>query len=126
MIVYRNCSHDDICNLRCAVIYISGPITGIENWKENFLAAQKALDEEEMNFCIVNPVEISNRLDTNFEKLGFGTPDYADYMRKDIEQLVSCDAVCMLPGWKRSRGARLEYRIAKILNMQVLEFKPEQ
>ena len=31
----------------------------------------------------------------------------------------------MLPGWKRSKGARLEYRIAKILNMQILEFQPE-
>lgn len=27
--------------------------------------------------------------------------------------------------WKRSKGARLEYRIAKILNMQILEFQPE-
>ena len=44
---------------------------------------------------------------------------------QDIKILARCNAICMLPGWKRSKGARLEYRIAKILNMQILEFQPE-
>lgn len=61
-------------------VYISGPITGVENWQDNFLAAEK--------------------------------------------ELSSCNTICMLPGWKRSKGARLEYRIAKILNMQILEWQP--
>ena len=52
-------------------------------------------------------------------------PGYTDYMREDIKILARCNAICMLPGWKHSKGARLEYRIAKILNMQILEFQPE-
>ena len=52
-------------------------------------------------------------------------PTYTEYMREDIKILARCNAICMLPGWKRSKGARLEYRIAKILNMQIMEFQPE-
>lgn len=106
-------------------IYISGPITGVENWKDNFLAAEKELLELPGNFFVVNPVRIATDIENLFVKLE-KKPGYTDYMRKDIKELSSCNIICMLPGWKRSKGARLEYRIAKILNMQILEFKPEQ
>lgn len=105
-------------------IYISGPITGVENWQDNFLAAEKELLECTGAFFVINPVTLSKNLEQLFAKLG-KTPDYTDYMRKDIKELSSCNTICMLPGWKRSKGARLEYRIAKILNMQILEFQPE-
>ena len=105
-------------------VYISGPITGIENWQDNFLAAEKELLELTGYFFVVNPVAIAKDIEKPFAKIE-KTPDYTDYMRKDIKELSSCSAICMLPGWKRSQGARLEYRIAKILNMQILEFKPE-
>lgn len=105
-------------------VYISGPITGIENWQDNFLAAEKELLELSGAFFVVNPVSIAKEIEELFFKLK-KVPDYTDYMRKDIKELSSCNIICMLPGWKRSKGARLEYRIAKILNMQILEFKPE-
>ena len=105
-------------------VYISGPITGVENWQDNFLAAEKELLELSGGFCVINPVTLSKNVEELFAKLE-KTPDYTDYMRKDVKELSSCNAICMLPGWKRSKGARLEYRIAKILNMQILEFQPE-
>lgn len=104
-------------------VYISGPITGIENWQDSFLAAEKELLELSRAFFVVNPVSIAKEVEELFAKFE-KTPDYTDYMRKDIKELSSCSAICMLPGWKRSKGARLEYRIAKILNMQVLEWQP--
>jgi len=105
-------------------VYISGPITGVENWQDNFLAAEKELLELSGSFCVINPVTLAKNIEELFAKLE-KTPDYTDYMRKDIKELSSCNIICMLPGWKRSKGARLEYRIAKILNMQILEFQPE-
>lgn len=105
-------------------IYVSGPITGVEKWQDNFLQAEKELLELPGTFFVVNPIAIAKDIENLFAKIE-KTPDYTDYMRKDIKELSSCNIICMLPDWKRSKGARLEYRIAKILNMQILEFQPE-
>ena len=37
-----------------------------------------------------------------------------------IRQLALCDAVLMLPGWKTSRGACIEKRLAEDLGLRVL------
>lgn len=107
-------------------IYISGGITGVENWQDIFMAAEQDLMLHlHARFFIFNPVNIAKDLERSF-KVNIGkAPGYTDYMREDIKILARCNAICMLPGWKRSKGARLEYRIAKILNMQILEFQPE-
>lgn len=108
------------------VIYISGGITGVKNWQDIFMADEQDLKLHlHARLFIFNPVKIAKDLERSF-KVNIGkTPDYTDYMREDIKILSRCNAICMLPGWKRSKGARLEYRIAKILNMQILEFQPE-
>lgn len=108
------------------VIYISGGITGVENWQDVFMAAEQDLMLHlHARLFIFNPVKIAKDLERSF-KVNIGKmPGYTDYMREDIKILARCNAICMLPGWKRSKGARLEYRIAKILNMQLLEFQPE-
>lgn len=106
-------------------IYISGGITGIKNWQDIFMAAEKDLILRlHARLFIFNPVKIAKDLEHSF-KVNIGRmPSYTDYMREDVKILARCNAICMLPGWKRSKGARLEYRIAKILNMQILEYQP--
>lgn len=44
-----------------------------------------------------------------------------EYMRADIEHVLSVEAVAVLPGWEKSRGARLEVAIARELEMPVLD-----
>ena len=34
--------------------------------------------------------------------------------------LLWCDAVFMLDGWEKSRGARIEHRVAKLLNKEIV------
>ena len=41
----------------------------------------------------------------------------------DIAALVTCDAIHLLPGWQRSKGATLEHHIAERLGLEV--FEPE-
>ena len=40
-------------------------------------------------------------------------------MRLGLRGLLDCDEIVMLPGWERSRGARLEHLVAVELGMTV-------
>jgi hypothetical protein len=44
---------------------------------------------------------------------------WAGYMRMAIAQLVQCDEIHMLRGWKESKGAKLEHEIAQQLGLLV-------
>ena len=90
-------------------LYISGPITGIENYEKNFLAAERALRLS--GYIVVNPCKIRHR----------GTM-WEDYMKRDIAALLTCDGVVLLPNWINSRGAKLEVHIAQALGMPVKSF----
>ena len=83
-------------------VYISGPITGVPDYMEKFEAAEKELVEK--GFAVVNPA-----------KINYGMPDdmtYEEYMEIDIKLIDMCDVICMLRGWKMSRGANREYGYA--------------
>ena len=58
---------------------------------------------------VVNPAEINP--DT--------TMSWHACMRRDIAELVTCDAIYLLPGWEASKGATLEHHIAERLGLLV-------
>ena len=90
-------------------IYIAGPMTGLPELNfPAFNAEAKRL--RSLGFDVVNPAEVN--------------PDHsmpwAECMRRDIAELVTCDAIRLLPGWKSSKGATLEHHIAERLGMAVM------
>ena len=89
-------------------LYIAGRITGVKDL--NFPAFHRAAAHlRGLGHQVVNPAEIN--------------PDHskpwAECMKTDIQHLVSCDGLALLPGWGRSRGARLEHHIASELGLQI-------
>lgn len=90
-------------------IYVAGPMTGLPGLNFDTFHAKTAELRAEGHF-VINPAEI------NCDP----TAGWNECMRADIAQLVTCDAVYMLPGWEKSRGATLEHHIASALAMQVL------
>lgn len=92
-------------------IYISGKITGVENYREKFIKAEQYLRTNYPEAEIFNP--------GTFQFFG-GTKTWSDYMRYDIERLVKCDTIYMLKNWRTSKGAKLEKRIAEELGFNVL------
>lgn len=90
-------------------IYISGPISGLplETVYNNFTNAEVRLLEQ--GYEVVNP--INNGLPTN--------ATWEEHMRADLRLLLDCDAIYMLEGWEKSRGARIEYALAVDLKMDV-------
>lgn len=90
-------------------IYISGPISGLplETVYNNFTNAEVNLLEK--GYKVVNP--FNNGLPT--------TATWEEHMRADLKLLLDCDAIYMLEGWEKSRGARIEYALAVDLKMDV-------
>jgi hypothetical protein len=90
--------------------YISGKITGDADYKQKFKTAQNIL--ESAGFEVFNPAEL--------EEPG---KSWEWYMKRDIKELMDCDAILLLKGWKESRGARLEAYIASQLKIKIYEEK---
>lgn len=73
-------------------VYISGKITGNENYKAEF--AKRATELKRMGFYPINPVKIYERL-----KIELGRePTYDEIMTKDIEELKNCEYINFLDG----------------------------
>lgn len=96
--------------MKALKIYVAGPMTGLPAF--NFPAFHEcAAQLRTQGWQVVNPAEIN--------------PDsalpWAECMRRDIAELVTCDAIHLLAGWRQSKGATLEHHIAERLGMQVYE-----
>ena len=92
-------------------VYLSGPITGVNDFEKNFAIAEKYFSGR--GHAVENPVKTGAVL----KELSGKEPTWAEYMREDIKTLVDCDAIAMLPGWGDSRGARLERQVADALGL---------
>lgn len=83
-------------------LYISGPITGVKNYKRIFQGAKDALTAK--GYDVVNPAELTEVIGDSFT--------YDEILAIDLDLLARCDAVVQLPGWENSRGANIEYGYA--------------
>ncbi len=96
---------------RKKIVYLAGKVSNLDlsQVKTKFKEAEDALTK--MGFYVVNPTKI----------LPEGT-SWNNAMRTLIPLMMYCDALCMLPDWARSEGAKLEYDIAKRLGMEIFTF----
>ena len=83
-------------------LYISGPITGIENYRRIFQGAKDALLAK--GYDVVNPAELTEVIGDSFS--------YDEIMRIDLDLLERCDVLVQIPGWEESSGANIEYGYA--------------
>lgn len=90
-------------------IYISGKISGlpINEVISTFRSAEAKI--RKFNLTPVSPLD--NGLP--FEA------QWSDQMGKDIAMLLRCDAIYMLPNWRDSEGATIEYLIARQRRMRI-------
>ena len=100
------------------IIYISGKYTGAtpEETKQNIEDARIVA----IYLWNEGYVALCPHLNTaNFEK--DCAADYQDYLVGDLELLSRCDAMVLLPDWKRSSGACIEVAYAKEHGIPIYE-----
>lgn len=97
-------------------------MTGFVNFNfDSFDAAAELLEGE--GWGVFNPAQIDR--DNGEEPKEDGVPDHPMryYMARDLPLVTHSDAVFLLPQWERSRGARLEVRVALELDIPVFELE---
>lgn len=88
-------------------IYIAGKITGLDNYKEIFKAAEDELLAQ--GHQVMSPAY-----------LGSGFP-YSAYMPICLSMIDACDAVYMLDNWTDSTGAKLERHYAVVQGKEIID-----
>ena len=85
-------------------LYLSGAITGTDDYMDRFSMAEKSLDAEH---TIINPAKVNAQLPSD--------TDYEDYMKMSFCMLDMCDGIYLLKGWEKSCGSNRElgYAMAK-------------
>jgi nucleoside 2-deoxyribosyltransferase len=87
-------------------IYLAGPMSGLP--EENYPAFNaEAARLRAIGFHVENPAE--NPAQDSWQA----------YMRQAVRQMMTCDAVALLPGWENSRGALIENGLAVGLGIPV-------
>lgn len=91
-------------------IYISGPITGTSDYMERFNNAQKRI--ESRGHSVINPALVNANLPND--------TTYDEYMSMSFTMLDMCDAIYLLNGFEKSKGALMEIDIARKKDLLVL------
>ena len=102
--------------------YIAGPMTGYPDHNARaFALAKDALSRS--GYEPISPLDLNLASGIVSVTPGGGVLqtdqyDWSTAMVGDIRALVRCDAIALLPGWQKSRGASLEEHIARSLGLR--------
>ncbi len=90
-------------------IYISGPMTGMPDL--NFPAFHaEAARLTALGYDVVNPAELNPEPEKGWHEC----------MRRDLSELLTCDALALMDGWQKSAGAHLEMHVAHRVGMEIV------
>ncbi|WP_226020324.1 DUF4406 domain-containing protein [Serratia symbiotica] len=92
---------------RKPVVFISGPMTGIENYNREMFH-HEASQLRNIGFTVLNPAIFPDGL------------EHHQYLAMTLVMLEQADAIYLLDGWENSIGAKAEVIRARELNLMFL------
>jgi hypothetical protein len=100
------------------VCYLSGPITGHDDYVDDFaraetlalLAGARLVVNPARNLCCIPNIALP----------ACSEKTYRIYMAMDMAALSLCDSILLLPGWESSCGARAEEAYARSIGLSRL------
>jgi len=92
-------------------IYLSGGISGFDIEEVQIIFDNAQHDLEQHDYSVVNSLNHVPRSATLEQRIV-----------KNIELLFTCDIIYMLPNWKESTEAQIEYLIASKRGMEVMYY----
>jgi len=110
-------------------VYIAGPMKGLPLFNFPAFDAAEVFIEQQIGDIAVNPAQIDRDngfdptslpedYDWNIIPPSAGTRE--EIMRRDINALLTCRAIYMLPGWENSAGAKAELHLARWAGLEIL------
>lgn len=96
-------------------VYISGPVTGTTDYPARF--AQAAAFLRNHGYEVINPVAIMAPMPES--------TTWEGYMAVSLSLLTQADAIYSLRGWRDSKGAVVERKMAEALGVEVLDLIDE-
>lgn len=90
-------------------IYIAGKVSGLpyKECKEKFIKAEFVLKKK--GLTPINPLRLVD-----------ASTSWENSMKICIRLLLDSDAIYLLNDWKKSKGAKIEYAIAKFTGLKIL------
>jgi hypothetical protein len=104
-------------------VYCAGPMRGHADWNfPAFFAASEFLEQQ--GYTAINPAQLDCDAGYPLERLKLLTPEeFQEFlkgaMKRDLDAIQSCDALVLLPGWEKSKGARAERSVAEWAGLRV-------
>lgn len=93
-------------------VYISGPMSGYKNLNKGAFAEVEATLKAK-GYEVINPHNYPH-------------DSYEVCMRRDIQLLLECDAIFMLKGWSKSKGAKTEFAVACSIGLHIFNYTDEK
>ena len=110
-------------------VYIAGPMTGYEHYNAPAFRAA-AEDWAREGWVAITPLETNNLVwrkhygrdfDPTTDKCDYGHALLPEMLLENFRALLESDAVAVLSGWEKSKGATLEVQLAKNLFIPVFD-----